>query len=53
MQSIKVKCDLVQKLTPSHESHVVENTVGIQSKSKQTHSTIGLNDVRIKVEFYK
>jgi len=39
------------KLTPSHESHVVENTVGIQSK--QTYSTIGLNEVRIKFEFYE
>ena len=29
----------------------VQNTVGVQSKSKQTHSTIGLNEVRIKFEF--
>ena len=30
-----------------------KNTVGVQSKSTQTHSIIGLNKVRIESEFYE
>ena len=53
MQSIKVKCNLAPKFStitwkPCHIKycrHIV--------KSKQTHSTIDLNKVRIKFEFYK
>ena len=44
---------LGQNWAPSDESHVVWNTVGIWSKSKQTHSMIGLHEVGIKFEFYK
>jgi len=35
------------------KTKLYKNTVGVQSKSKQTHSTIGLNKVRIKFTFYK
>jgi len=31
----------------------IPGTIGIQSKSKQTHSTIGLYEIRTKFEFYK
>jgi len=38
---------------PKIQLHHMKATVGVQSKSKQTHSTIGLNEVQIKFEFYK
>ena len=48
MQSIKLKCDMTAKLSTI--------AVGVWLQSKQTHSTIGLNEVRIlqtKFEFGK